>query len=1068
MPGPLTYSAIALLARDRLQQIGRMLGAKDLAGSATELELHVLQLARQAGAMMTATQPVIDPPARLYGPPLTDSVSRFALLGAIGPDLPRYAAYFVEGKDWLFDTLHKGTPDEHREKVLVGSTTLVFDFWERVGPLIDAEFSSTDERKAAKDKMRAYVLGHLCHVAADVLSHPYFESIEARLADAAAAPPVRRMSRGDVAGAFDVRMAHDFFRRTNDTRNSKWADWFPDPGELPDAFATAMAGAITGLYGARAEGLPAFEDAFRQLDPAPPPLSPGLVEEGVEYFRHIMDIERIWTLGHWLAATLAMFLPTAFAPLVARVLPLGKDLSRELTPADGPDAAAQRDYESIAFPLALTPLGPLVTMCIVSATGRGLRVEGVTGWIQAAVSLAASVGFFASLGGAGAARWTLWFFVPMGLALLQIVFVLLRGARENSRKLLWLAPLVQICLSLFTMLLYRAWQHEGVEEFEKDPEHRDKATAFGDLFAWIVIVGALWFLHAVLWRWWFSGHVPDDQAAFSPREPRQFLQLYEDVSLPHDIAAPFESDRLADLVYPPERRPILKLFYVAVGANALTLRIDHDRLTFQWTIPAAIPPRVVFAPTPAMTVDQYGQLLAKSVTGDASLGTLHVLPFRDDEKGMELSPGAVFSDPGDVKDKLTDHDTDAALFLPIKATEAEAFVLYHTPRPRLAERMGRSGMAVDGKRGAAASAAGSTLAQAVDGAGVAIPRQYHASNDGAGHSPLLRRLFRPGDTIEVATGTANMERRVVERVLGDADLVVSSAFTNPPGAGVAYQRNAVDRGARLRITTTVRVPPPQAGVGPNDLLGVVPTPFGSELMRGDVVEIITTPVARRVVVDVRDQVNIGTPSAPANLLELDAPPPVITGGVAFLDRVADADADGFPYVADADDVFGTGEAVMNDAADFAALLCLGAASRIAPPDAPAVPDGATKPVHRVYEVFRNWNLDRRRLNEWAMIVGGGAASELREGPRIAAESVVVPHADDYSGETDAFLARRMEGEATARGMGWLPAFRAWIDAASRPGQDMTDERVFRPGLPTNRALGRAVGYLLDAREGVLP
>src|SRR6266705_1318001 len=108
MPGPLTYAAITLLARDRLQQIKRALAAKNASGNAKALELHVLHLATQAEWMMSASQPVIEPPVRLYGPPLTDQVSRFTLLGAIGPDLPRYAAYYVPGKDWLFHTLHKG------------------------------------------------------------------------------------------------------------------------------------------------------------------------------------------------------------------------------------------------------------------------------------------------------------------------------------------------------------------------------------------------------------------------------------------------------------------------------------------------------------------------------------------------------------------------------------------------------------------------------------------------------------------------------------------------------------------------------------------------------------------------------------------------------------------------------------------------------------------------------------------------------------------------------------------------------------------------------------------------
>src|ERR1041385_7551000 len=128
MPGPLTYAAITLLARDPIAQIKRGLAAKKAARTAKEPDLHILHLATEAERIMKESQPVIEPPIRLYGPPLTDQVSRFLLLGAVGPDLPRYTSFFAPAQRWVFDMLHKGTPDEHRERVLVHSTDLVFNF----------------------------------------------------------------------------------------------------------------------------------------------------------------------------------------------------------------------------------------------------------------------------------------------------------------------------------------------------------------------------------------------------------------------------------------------------------------------------------------------------------------------------------------------------------------------------------------------------------------------------------------------------------------------------------------------------------------------------------------------------------------------------------------------------------------------------------------------------------------------------------------------------------------------------------------------------------------------------
>jgi hypothetical protein len=1324
MPGPITYAAITLLARDRLGQIKRALTAKKAAGTHSELELHVLHLASAAEEMMSASHPVIDPPVRLYGPPLTDHVSRFTLLGAIGPDLPRYAAYFHPGQRWLYDTLHKGTPDQHREKVLANTTNLVFDFWKRVGPMIDAEFSDQSKRTLARDKMRAYVLGHLCHVAADVLSHPYFEAIEARLATPT--PPVRVMSRDDVAGALDVRVADTFFGRGTDTRTKQWADWFPTPGEVPGAFAKAMAASIQAQYGARAEGLPAFEEEFKKIDPAPPPLSAALIEESIESFRTIIEIERVWTLGDWLGATAAMFLPMAFAYLGALVLPLGNDLSRPLGPADGPDAEDQRTYESLVFPLAASALGPLVSMIIVSASGRRLRAEGVLGWVQAGLSLAASVGFFATLGGAGAARWTLWFGLPLAMTVFQIIFVLARGARENSRKLLFLSPLVQLLLGLLFLLLYRGWLHEGVEELQKESSQRDDLKAFGTFAAWIAIVVALWFLHAVLWRWVFSASVPDDRNAFAGGEPPQFLRLYDDVGLVHDLAAPPQSERLADLLYPPARRPLLALWWEAGpapgGVPGVKLRIDHDRLVFHWDAPADTPDLTVFAPLTPTTVETFGQRLAAAVTGNAVKGRLRVKPVRDDEKGLELAPGAVFSDHGDVRTTQADHDAEAARFTDIGTSEAAAFTLLHTPRPRLAQRMGRGGVAPDGRRGEEAGKADSLLQPVA-----ADPRRYHTTNAGDGTSPLLRRLLRPGDVLEIESGgpAGAGEQRIVERVVDDTDVLVASPFlTAFPAAGIPYKRAASDRGVRRRRAAQVQTAPFTPGVGPRDVQVVVAPPpspppavppLGARFMVGDVVELATAErpdvgFARRTITAVKEtqridvtiaaggalgtatfttrvgggpvsasrptgpavfvegtaitifftsgnyvagdrwtidpdatvatqsgntstgsvattprivvkmtaagavgtakfnlrlwitepitvviaaggalgtatyttRVGAGPVSAPAptgtgvpvagtmitltfgggtfvagdswtiatggpvtpaagntstgtlnagpivgplqtapsfpvdgtlttlffsgpgtfaekdiwiidpdgtvtafpddaahpstatvtarvapRLLELDAPLPPFTGW-AFVDRLSDAEADGFPFVADASDVFGDGGSVMNDAADLAALLCLAGASRLASSDRPVTPEGATRPVHRVSQVFRNWNLDRRRVNEWKAIVSGGAASERRGDFRAAEEAAPVDPADAGGTLDDAAVERRRAADALVRDLGWLGVFRAWVDMAGRARTDTTGAEVFRPGAPSNRELSRAMASLIDAADGVAP
>ena len=143
------------------------------------------------------------------------------------------------------------------------------------------------------------------------------------------------------------------------------------------------------------------------------------------------------------------------------------------------------------------------------------------------------------------------------------------------------------------------------------------------------------------------------------------------------------------------------------------------------------------------------------------------------------------------------------------------------------------------------------------------------------------------------------------------------------------------------------------------------------------------------------------------------------------------------------------------ATDLAVLLGLGAASRLrtvqplTPAVVPAVP-AVPGPIGAVAQVFRDWNLDHRRANEWRTIVAGGASAEQ---PPPA----------------DAALA---EGARIADAMGWVALWRAWLRVASDTLQD-TESALVSPDTPavraadgtelrpTNAQLTRGICYLLD-------
>jgi hypothetical protein len=154
---------------------------------------------------------------------------------------------------------------------------------------------------------------------------------------------------------------------------------------------------------------------------------------------------------------------------------------------------------------------------------------------------------------------------------------------------------------------------------------------------------------------------------------------------------------------------------------------------------------------------------------------------------------------------------------------------------------------------------------------------------------------------------------------------------------------------------------------------------------------------------------------------------------------------------------------LGTAADLAALLAAAAAPSFAPVAvADALPALADPAVREVVQVFRRWNLDERRMEEWQTLVTGGAPVE---GAAAAAEPLVRTPPVGYAGA-------QAVGADTAAAMGWIPLWRAWLRIASDPSADaaapfaaQTTPLVRFPDgsvrRPTNAQLTEGVRFLLD-------
>ena len=183
------------------------------------------------------------------------------------------------------------------------------------------------------------------------------------------------------------------------------------------------------------------------------------------------------------------------------------------------------------------------------------------------------------------------------------------------------------------------------------------------------------------------------------------------------------------------------------------------------------------------------------------------------------------------------------------------------------------------------------------------------------------------------------------------------------------------------------------------------------------------------------------------------------------------------------------QSALGTASDLAALLCMGAAPSLAGSaagaggNAPAEVRGPLAPFQApgqaplanlgpVFEVFRQWNLDERRVNEWRQLVQGGA--ERDQPDPVHADPGMRPAPAGYANAAQSAppAAPSPDPETLARSMGWVPLWRAWSRMAADVTADSSAQTPmsYTPAVglpdgtriqPCNADLTNAIRFLLD-------
>lgn len=1059
MSGLITHSSVLLLARKRLERIEKLLRGKVLGGgTVNEIERQVLFLARTAlAALNSAPAPATNFDANSFTPWLAQGISQFAVMGSVGPEIARFAAQFAPGQAWLYDTLRSGNPDPTRSQVLARSTDFLLKFCEQVLPQIEAE-TNAKERGVLLQQMRAYALGHACHIASHAVSAPYVDAVTAELGSSAAVPPRQRLSVQAVRGALEEGVARKLYRRT-DPRGGDWNGWLPTPDQVPTVFFGAYSNAASATYGegARVSGSKAFND--RLEDQQPPALSADLIRDGYGSYRLLTERGYAWTYGDWLVALLVMFIPPALMFPFSALLPQGRNLCRDDAFFAGKPPAEQRNgeralFEVLTFPLAANALTPLITtLWLMAGSYLGAGEETIFALVNAVLGLVLAVAFFATLGSdvPDWVRWLLFFVVPLGLAIAHIVFVLARGGQDKRHWQLAMSSLSLVGIALVFVICFVAFLHIGVEE-GVDLGVGSSPWFWVMTVIWFAIVGVLWLLSAYFLSKLDNstpGVVRNDWVS----ERQRYLRLFDDTTLgTGPLPAPATTPTLAQRLFPTERTPLLKLWWT--GAGALFVRSDRDALVFAFAADGSGTTQTVLAPIAPMNAIEFAALLRKTVqdSGGAFSEALRVELVTPDEPLVpQLGTGAVFADHGDESDTVEARAIELPKFRAVPAADQPPYVLHLAPRSVAAVSMGQSG-AVLPFDGASALVGPGTLNA------IAAPGSVNVVGDAAAR---FLDTFEPGDLLETLGPAAPppfvvAQQRVVVAVLDDQHLTVNLALA-PFANGERYQRRARDREADFTvagstITSDAAVYRQITGTG---------TRFDRDFMPGDVIRML--PGANPLLAEERCVVAVLSPTSLSVDVEFSGALPLPPNpGVPYL-RPGRLAQEGFGYVNPDPTPLFAGNSVLDRAADLATLLCLGTSARMllgAERAAVAVgrPDERHAAVREPWQVFRNWNLDHRRVNEWRMLVGGAATSEKHnQSDRADVLQPAMPAAARTPADS---------GEAVANRLGWVPLFARWLDMAQREKSDTSSGEQLRDALASNLELSRGLAFLLDLEEPV--
>jgi hypothetical protein len=712
-------SAVAVLAHKRLVDVIEALERKiggdvyDTGVEVRDTDRRVLALAKAAREMLEAG-PKVEAPERLTA---VQGVGRFAILGAVGFELPSYVEVFAANPGWRSDAMRRGTPDPNLSKVVVGTTQFAI----RAGQLSLGRATNDEERR----RIRSFTMGLLSGLAAGVVVDPVLRGLQARLTRR---EWNRNVPAPDIAAA-EARVLRGLLGGPSGA--SVWQSWWPAVDDVPDSLLHGFADAAEEVYflgGQRPQGFAEFELGF---DPGSP-LTVDRLRDAYTLLR--LDVgTSSWSWIAWLG----LLTPVVLAPAAGLAIAHGLSHSGVFFSEGSVDQRAVHQLLSLGFgvgavmpfiySMVLWSQIPEQTEPFVNALLLGLLRAGLV-----PANLAAA--------GNDADEALLW--LLFALLAGADVYAAVRGIR--AKKLHRPGGFVFLLQTLPAMTAASMFLQAGLLKLLGVT----KTSTFWIL--WGVSAGVHLLAIGLPLAIKFSNLGGFRRAFFLPEpfplsdglrglregeNPAALARVFDDAvlwELPA-VAAP----TLADLRYPSGPRTVVRLWWT--GAGDLTINHAGRTVTFKPSGGAPVP--VTLPPGRTSAADLVRTL-------KAALPGLEAEVFHQSDPLYDLPYPQTLADPGDDRPTLAEHAAHAGDVVAVGKTKDTAYLLRHAPRVALDTTFSATGPSRSETEGFEVAPGamlgdvdGSALGSAADLA--ALLSMAAAPSLGGGTVPVENRAGRP-------------------------------------------------------------------------------------------------------------------------------------------------------------------------------------------------------------------------------------------------------------------------------------------------------------------------------------